>query len=52
LAATLSVTLLPSLFDDIFLRPGLLQADGIHPNQKAQRLICDTILQALQPLLQ
>ncbi len=52
LAETLSVTLLPSLFDDIFLRPGLLQADGIHPNQKAQLLICDTILQALQPLLQ
>jgi acyl-CoA thioesterase-1 len=52
LAAEHQVALLPSLVDGVGTRPELMQADGIHPNGRAQALIAARVLQALQPLLQ
>jgi acyl-CoA thioesterase-1 len=52
LAAEHQVALLPSLVDGVGTRPELMQADGIHPNGRAQALIAARVRQALQPLLQ
>ena len=50
-AETHSVSLVPSMFQDIFEKPSLLQSDGIHPNENAQPIIRDRILAVLQELL-
>jgi acyl-CoA thioesterase-1 len=52
LAAEHQVALLPSLVDGVGTRPELMQADGIHPNGRAQALIAARVRQELQPLLQ
>ena len=52
LAAKHQVALLPSLVDGVGTRPELMQADGIHPNGRAQVLIAARVREALQPLLQ
>lgn len=52
LAAEYRVALLPSLVDGVGTRPELMQADGIHPNGRAQALIAARVREALQPLLQ
>ena len=52
LAAKHQVALLPSLVDGVGTRPELMQADGIHPNGRAQALIAARVREALQPLLQ
>jgi len=44
-------TLIPSLFEEIFANPEWLQADGIHPNEKAQPLIRDRVVSAIQSTL-
>lgn len=51
LASRLPVTLIPSVFDDIFGKPELLQEDGLHPNEQAQVLIKDAIISAVEPIL-
>jgi len=52
LAAEHQVALLPSLVDGIGTRAELMQADGIHPNGRAQALIAARVREELQPLLQ
>lgn len=51
LATEHQVALLPSLVDGIGTRTELMQADGIHPNSRAQALIAARVREALQPLL-
>jgi len=49
LAKEYSLTLLPFLLDNIVLKPELMQADGLHPNEKAQIKISETIWHSLVP---
>jgi len=51
LAADYRVALLPSLLDGVGTRTELMQADGIHPNGKAQSRIATRVLEYLEPLL-
>ncbi len=46
------VPLIPMLLADVAEDPSLMQADGIHPNQKAQPIILETVWSALAPLLE
>src|SRR5690625_1441509 len=50
LAESLNVQLLPFFLDGIFDRPGMLQADGIHPTAEAQSLMLEATLPALAVL--
>ena len=50
LAADYDIAFVPSIFDEIFLRPDLLQDDGLHPNEAAQHVIADRIYSALKTL--
>ena len=52
LARQLNITLVPFLLEDIALHKDLMQADGLHPNAKAQALLADKIEPYLLPLLQ
>jgi acyl-CoA thioesterase-1 len=51
LAADYQVALLPSLLDGVGTRTDLMQADGIHPNGKAQAGIAARVAEHLEPLL-
>ncbi len=51
LAQDYGVALLPSLVDGVGTRTELMQADGIHPNSKAQSLIVTRVWQQLRPLI-
>lgn len=51
LAADYQVALLPSLLDGVGTRTDLMQADGIHPNGRAQADIAARVLEHLEPLL-
>ncbi|MDX2504224.1 MAG: arylesterase [Gammaproteobacteria bacterium] len=51
LAKKYSLPLIPFILNQIALKPELMQADGIHPNEKAQAEIMETLWQALKPLL-
>ena len=51
LARRLDVPLVPSIVRGIGDDPGLMQADGIHPNAKAQPAILALIWPRLRPLL-
>jgi len=46
------VTLLPFLLEDIALKEGLMQADGIHPSASAQPLLAEQVWLVLEPLLE
>jgi len=46
-----NVTLLPFFMEEVALDPNLMQADGIHPNAKAQPLIADFVAQQLIVLM-
>ena len=52
LAVEHQVALLPSLVEGVGTRAELMQADGIHPNGRAQALIAARVREELQPLLQ
>ena len=52
LAADYDIAFVPSLFDEIFLRPDLLQGDGLHPNEAAQHVIADRIILELKTLIE
>lgn len=41
----------PFLLNDIALVPDLMQADGIHPNERGQPRLLDNVWPALKPLL-
>ena len=51
LAADYDITFVPSIFDEIFSRPDLLQDDGLHPNETAQHVIADLIFPLLKTLI-
>ena len=46
------VLLIPFLMENVALEPGLMQADGIHPNADAQPILLDTVWTILEPELQ
>lgn len=43
--------LVPFLLADVALAPGLMQADGVHPNEAGQPKLLNTAWPALKPLL-
>lgn len=45
------VLLIPFLLENVALEPGLMQADGIHPNAAAQPVLLDTVWAVLEPEL-
>ena len=45
------VLLIPFLMERVALEPGLMQADGIHPNAEAQPILLDTVWTVLEPEL-
>jgi len=51
LAANYDIAFVPSIFDEIFSRPELLQPDGLHPNETAQNLISERIYPVVSTLL-
>ena len=51
LAKDHNVVLLPFFLADIALNSDLMQADGIHPNAKAQPIIAESMAQTLKPLV-
>lgn len=51
LAEQYNLTLLPFMLDEIILQPTLMQADGLHPNDKAQTIISESLWQALESVL-
>ena len=44
--------LVPFFMDGIVFKPGLLQADGIHPNEKGQPVLLENVWQVLEPALE
>lgn len=51
LAEQYDITLLPFVLQDIALKDGLMQADGIHPTAEAQPVIMEQVWPYLLPLL-
>ncbi len=51
LASTYSLALVPFLLDRVALEPGLMQADGIHANDKGQPQMLENVWPKLKPLL-
>ncbi len=51
LADSHHVALLPFLLQNVALTPGLMQGDGLHPNEKGQPLLLDNVWPKLLPLL-
>jgi acyl-CoA thioesterase-1 len=51
LAAEHHIALLPFLMQNVALTPELMQADGLHPNEKGQPLLLDNVWPKLVPLL-
>ena len=52
LARRQHVALVPFLLEGIADQPTLMQADGIHPNERGQPLLLDNVWPVLKPLLQ
>ncbi len=51
LAEEYDIELLPFFLDDLFDRPGMMMADGIHPTPEAQPKMLERLWPALEPLL-
>jgi acyl-CoA thioesterase-1 len=51
LAQAHKLALVPFLLDQVALKPALLQADGLHPNEQGQPLLLDNVWPKLEPLL-
>ena len=51
LAQELNIPLIPFILEEVALNPEMMQADGLHPNAKAQPVIADKIAVYLFPLL-
>ncbi|MDP3903590.1 MAG: arylesterase [Methylococcaceae bacterium] len=51
LAKELKIAYVPFILEDVALVNDLMQADGLHPNAKAQSLIVEKIWPQLKPLL-
>lgn len=52
LASGKKLALVPFLLEKVALEPQLMQSDGLHPNEKGQPLLLETVWPYLQPLLQ
>ena len=51
LASEYHTLLVPFFMDGVVFEPGLLQADGIHPNEKGQPVLLENVWQVLEPAL-
>lgn len=51
LAQRYRLPLVPFLMENVALEKGLMQADGLHPNERGQPLLLDQVWPQLQPLL-
>jgi len=51
LAAEFDTLLVPFFMDGVVFQPGMLQADGIHPNEQGQPVLLDNVLRVLEPAL-
>lgn len=51
LSSEFKIPCVPFILEDVALIEELMQADGLHPNAKAQPMIADKIWQQLQPLI-
>jgi acyl-CoA thioesterase-1 len=51
LADKFHIPLLPFLLENVALKPALMQADGLHPNEQGQPLLLDNVWPRLEPLL-
>jgi acyl-CoA thioesterase-1 len=51
LAESYGLLLVPFLMEGVALEPGLMQDDGIHPNEAAQPLLLDNVWTVLGPAL-
>ena len=51
LATEYKTLLVPFFMDGVVFEPGFLQADGIHPNEKAQSKLLENVWQVLEPEL-
>jgi acyl-CoA thioesterase I len=51
LASAKKLPLVPFFLERVALAPGLMQADGIHPNAAGQPLLLDTLWPVLRPML-
>ena len=45
------LTLVPFLLDSVAGRPDLNQADGVHPNERGERIVADNVWKALAPVV-
>jgi acyl-CoA thioesterase-1 len=52
LACESDTLLVPFFMEGIVFEPGLLQADGIHPNEKGQPMLLENVWKVLEPVLQ
>lgn len=46
------ITLVPFLLEGVALDPSLMQSDGLHPNEKAQPILLETVWVGLSTLLE
>lgn len=51
-AKVTATPLVPRFLEGVGDHPELMQADGVHPNAKAQPLLCARVMEALEGLLQ
>ncbi|MBY0394947.1 MAG: arylesterase, partial [Thermoleophilia bacterium] len=51
LADRFGAALVPFLLEDVVARPGLNQADGIHPTAEGHALIAERVWKTLEPVL-
>ena len=46
-----NLTLVPFLLDKVAGNPELNQGDGVHPNEKGERIVADNVWRALEPVV-
>ena len=51
LANEFDTLLVPFFMDGVVFEPGMLQADGIHPNEKGQPVLLENVWKVLAPEL-
>jgi len=51
LAKEMDIPFVPFILEDVALAQDMMQADGLHPNEKAQPYIADKVWKHLHPLL-
>ena len=51
LAKELNTAYVPFIMEDVALTKDMMQADGLHPNEKGQPAIMNKVLMAILPLL-